>query len=300
MVLLARRQDGALYVNCASLGSDASAVVDLRIRFRVQSDTLLNTMRRCIVLTAALVSVATSFLPSQPLIALRHPYKTALKSSLPPIDEPPPECLEPIVPSSLEKVQEVNENTTGVVQQPSTPESAPPPENDLSVEEEDTDDGDEKDPSRTTTTTQDTVLRPSTSFTSPLTKDSGGSSSSPASLPDGKAVKDRILGDSNKILSWAKSNQAQLEAETKAELEKQQQCLSPLFQFDAANRNESLSRWERIDDVIMGGISTSSLLNEGPKVNPESVVFRGIVREEGGGFCGQRSKLLSEPLNLSE
>jgi hypothetical protein len=252
-------------------------------------------MRRCVVLTAALVSVATAFLPSQPLIALRHPYKTALKSSLPPIDEPP------IVPSSLEKVQEVNENTAGVVQQPSTLESAPPPENDLSVEEEDTDDGDEKDPSRTTTTTQDTVLRPSTSFTSPLTKDSGGSSSSPASgLPDEKAVKDRILGDSNKILSWAKSNQAQLEAETKAELEKQQQCLSPLFQFDAANRNESLSRWERIDDVIMGGISTSSLLDEGPKVNPESVVFRGIVREEGGGFCGQRSKLLSEPLNLSE
>ena len=67
----------------------------------------------------------------------------------------------------------------------------------------------------------------------------------------------------------------------------------PLFTF---NTPEDLARWERIDDVIMGGVSSSKLV-----VDPEggSVRFEGTLREEGGGFCGQRTKLLSEPLDLS-
>ena len=45
-------------------------------------------------------------------------------------------------------------------------------------------------------------------------------------------------------------------------------------------------RWERIDDVIMGGISTSQIVDGSG--NPDAVAWCGIVREEGGGFCGQR------------
>jgi hypothetical protein len=47
-----------------------------------------------------------------------------------------------------------------------------------------------------------------------------------------------------------------------------------------------LNRWERIDDVIMGGISTSQIVDESG--NPDAVAWCGIVRPEGGGFCGQR------------
>ena len=67
----------------------------------------------------------------------------------------------------------------------------------------------------------------------------------------------------------------------------------PLFTFDTP---EDLARWERIDDVIMGGVSSSKLV-----VDPAggSVRFEGTLREEGGGFCGQRLKLLTEPLDLS-
>merc|ERR1719163_387790 len=57
----------------------------------------------------------------------------------------------------------------------------------------------------------------------------------------------------------------------------------------------TVDAWERIDDVIMGGVSSSRLGTEG-----DAVVFEGTLREEGGGFCGQRLKLLSTPLDLSQ
>lgn len=66
---------------------------------------------------------------------------------------------------------------------------------------------------------------------------------------------------------------------------------SPLFTFDSA---ETLAEWERIDDVIMGGVSSSRLvLDEG------SALFKGTLRVEGGGFCGTRLRLLEQPLDLS-
>ena len=58
--------------------------------------------------------------------------------------------------------------------------------------------------------------------------------------------------------------------------------------------SSNLEAWERIDDVIMGGVSSSQLVADG-----EAVSFEGTLREEGGGFCGQRLKLLTEPLDLS-
>merc|ERR1719271_300354 len=47
--------------------------------------------------------------------------------------------------------------------------------------------------------------------------------------------------------------------------------------------SSNLDAWERIDDVIMGGVSSSQLVADG-----DAVSFEGTLREEGGGFCGQR------------
>ncbi len=55
--------------------------------------------------------------------------------------------------------------------------------------------------------------------------------------------------------------------------------------------------WERIDDVIMGGVSSSRLVLATDQAG--GAIFEGRLREQGGGFCGQRMKLLSEPLDLS-
>ena len=55
-----------------------------------------------------------------------------------------------------------------------------------------------------------------------------------------------------------------------------------------------MDAWERIDDVIMGGVSSSRLVQ-----GDDCAIFEGTLREEGGGFCGQRLKLLATPLDLS-
>jgi len=130
-----------------------------------------------------------------------------------------------------------------------------------------------------------TGLRPSTAYWPPL-NDSRQKN-------DGLA-RERIIGDSDKIKKWATAKAE----DSKAEAKKSSKLLTPLFKFDKENRAQSLERWERVDDIIMGGISSSGFLVESDK--EDSVAFRGIVREEGGGFCGQRSKLMSEPLDLSK
>ena len=68
----------------------------------------------------------------------------------------------------------------------------------------------------------------------------------------------------------------------------------PLFDFQGANRDATIERWERIDDVIMGGVSRSRLV-----AADSGTSFEGRLRSEGGGFCGTRLKLLAEPLDLS-
>jgi hypothetical protein len=72
--------------------------------------------------------------------------------------------------------------------------------------------------------------------------------------------------------------------------------MQPLFSFSADTAQEAISAWERIDDVIMGGVSNSRLA---AAPNGECAYFEGRLRELGGGFCGQRMRLLSEPLDLS-
>ena len=58
----------------------------------------------------------------------------------------------------------------------------------------------------------------------------------------------------------------------------EKQCLQTIFDFSDSTRNET-DRFERIDDVIMGGISTSSLR----QVDGEPFArWSGVCREDGG------------------
>ena len=50
---------------------------------------------------------------------------------------------------------------------------------------------------------------------------------------------------------------------------------------------QDISRWERLDDVIMGGQSSSSL----KAVEGGAALFSGDLILEGGGFCGARTKV---------
>jgi hypothetical protein len=76
----------------------------------------------------------------------------------------------------------------------------------------------------------------------------------------------------------------------------------PLIQFSGSQLQESLDLFESFDDQIMGGISQSTLkpgtINDASG-EPNCAVFSGVVRVEGGGFVGNRMKLLAEPLDLS-
>ncbi len=76
----------------------------------------------------------------------------------------------------------------------------------------------------------------------------------------------------------------------------------PLIQFSGSELLQSLDLFESFDDQIMGGISQSTLKPGTIKDaggDPNCAVFSGVVRVEGGGFVGNRMKLLAEPLDLS-
>ena len=65
----------------------------------------------------------------------------------------------------------------------------------------------------------------------------------------------------------------------------------------------ALTKWGSLDDVVMGGVSESSLVVEpglGEGGEP-AAVFRGVVREENnGGFCAVRSTNAEPPVDLSQ
>ena len=52
---------------------------------------------------------------------------------------------------------------------------------------------------------------------------------------------------------------------------------------------KDISRWERLDDVIMGGQSSSTLR----ATEDGAALFSGDLILEGGGFCGARTKVSS-------
>ena len=58
---------------------------------------------------------------------------------------------------------------------------------------------------------------------------------------------------------------------------------TPVFNFEASPE-ATAALWERIDDVVMGGVSSSKIV-----VNDKGAEWRGIVRTDGGGFCGTRT-----------
>jgi len=67
-----------------------------------------------------------------------------------------------------------------------------------------------------------------------------------------------------------------------------------IFNFTDKEEN-AVSKFERIDDAIMGGISLSSI-----KQLPEEDFARwsGVCRTDGGGFCGTRTMPFQEPIRV--
>lgn len=75
----------------------------------------------------------------------------------------------------------------------------------------------------------------------------------------------------------------------------------PLFDFttpySTLTPDNDINKFDRIDDAIMGGISTSSL-----KFIPNQpyASWSGICRTDGGGFCGMRTLPFVEPLQVED
>jgi len=72
----------------------------------------------------------------------------------------------------------------------------------------------------------------------------------------------------------------------------------PLLEFVGEKRAASIGKFEKFDDQIMGGMSQSAILSYGEGEQGHAA-FTGVVRVEGGGFCGSRMKLLNDPMDLS-
>mmetsp|Transcript_24300 Transcript_24300/g.51688 ORF Transcript_24300/g.51688 Transcript_24300/m.51688 type:complete len:407 (+) Transcript_24300:121-1341(+) len=63
----------------------------------------------------------------------------------------------------------------------------------------------------------------------------------------------------------------------------------PVFDFSDRSQ-EAVNKFDRIDDAIMGGISTSSIRAAGDDSTGESFAsWSGVCRTDGGGFCGTRT-----------
>jgi hypothetical protein len=67
-----------------------------------------------------------------------------------------------------------------------------------------------------------------------------------------------------------------------------------IFDFSV---NETLSKIDRLDDVIMGGISSSNVVKN---KNDDFARWAGVCRTDGGGFCGFRTNPFETPLNVGD
>mmetsp|Transcript_8914 Transcript_8914/g.19624 ORF Transcript_8914/g.19624 Transcript_8914/m.19624 type:complete len:431 (-) Transcript_8914:127-1419(-) len=74
-----------------------------------------------------------------------------------------------------------------------------------------------------------------------------------------------------------------------------ERAITSLFDF-ASGDGSAVAAFERIDDAIMGGISTSAV-RDVPGEGCAS--WSGICRTEGGGFCGMRTLPFETPLDLT-
>ena len=68
---------------------------------------------------------------------------------------------------------------------------------------------------------------------------------------------------------------------------------TPIFDFADPS---AITKFDRIDDAIMGGISTSVLRENTSK---GYATWSGVCRTDGGGFCGFRTLPFLEPLNVT-
>mmetsp|Transcript_6163 Transcript_6163/g.15241 ORF Transcript_6163/g.15241 Transcript_6163/m.15241 type:complete len:444 (-) Transcript_6163:161-1492(-) len=64
-----------------------------------------------------------------------------------------------------------------------------------------------------------------------------------------------------------------------------------VFDFSGPDRDAVVAKFDRIDDAIMGGISTSSLRASGGDDDDSEgyASWSGVCRLDGGGFCGTRT-----------
>ena len=94
-----------------------------------------------------------------------------------------------------------------------------------------------------------------------------------------------------RVLSRSATTSVQKRMESRSFPEPETPSFQSLFDF---RKPESIDWWERIDDVVMGGMSSSGLRQE-----KEKAVWSGIIRTDGGGFVGTRTKRLEAPMDLS-
>ena len=73
----------------------------------------------------------------------------------------------------------------------------------------------------------------------------------------------------------------------------------PLFDLSSSPATSPVSSpFERIDDVIMGGVSSSRFEPSAASAS-DHWTFSGILRNDGGGFCGWRTKAFETPLDAN-
>ena len=85
-------------------------------------------------------------------------------------------------------------------------------------------------------------------------------------------------------------------SDTQPTLDEQQPTteLIPLFDF---SNDTAAGSFSRIDDVIMGGVSSSTFVNE---PNSRYAKWFGVCRTDGGGFCGVRTLPFEEALPVQD
>jgi hypothetical protein len=71
----------------------------------------------------------------------------------------------------------------------------------------------------------------------------------------------------------------------------------PVFDF---SKPETVGMIDRLDDAIMGGISTSSGIHVDAQGPDSYTKWFGVCRTEGGGFCGFRTNPFREPLQVGD
>jgi Complex I intermediate-associated protein 30 (CIA30) len=92
------------------------------------------------------------------------------------------------------------------------------------------------------------------------------------------------------ILPYRKSNAAMAIFASSVSSETKKQLI-PLLDF---RRNETIDMIDRLDDAIMGGISTSTV-----RQGKNYAIWSGVCRTDGGGFCGFRTNPFRNPLMLN-